>query len=87
MSDSNTYRSSDLLTYTTDSGNVAVFETTLTSTLTAQLNIGRTLFVCIVLIVATLLFSRDVEIYALEPLENMFDTVKRIALNPLNAIR
>ena len=57
------------------------------ATLNSQLNIGRTLFVCVLLIISTLLFSRDVEIYALEPLENMFDTVKKIALNPLNAIR
>ncbi len=39
--------------------------------LTAQLSIGRTIFVCIVLVVSTLLFSQDLETYALEPVENM----------------
>lgn len=34
----------------------------------------------------SLLFTRDVEQYALEPLENMITTVKRIAENPLQAI-
>lgn len=70
----------------TDSGSIAIFESSGTATLTAQCNIGRTLFVCLVLIISTLLFSRDIEVYALEPLENMFETVSKIAMNPLGAI-
>jgi hypothetical protein len=53
----------------------------------AKLNIGRTLFVCLILIVSTLLFARDLDNIALEPLENMFETVRKIALNPLEAIK
>jgi hypothetical protein len=87
VTSSEEYRIDDLLSYITDAGSVVVFETTASSVLTSQLNVGRTLFVCLILVVATLLFSRDLEIYALEPLENMFDTVGRIALNPLGAIR
>ena len=51
------------------------------------MSIGRTLFVCIVLIVVNLLFTRDVEVEALEPIENMIDTVKKISSNPLQAIK
>lgn len=51
------------------------------------MNIGRTLFVCILLIVSTMLFSNDLEFAAIAPLEDMFDTVKKIAVHPLNALR
>ena len=39
------------------------------------------------LIVATLLLSNDVETHALEPLENMINTVKRISSDPLHALK
>lgn len=42
---------------------------------------------CLILIVSTLLFARDLDTIALEPLENMFETVGKIALNPLEAIK
>jgi len=51
------------------------------------MNIGRTFFVCILLIVSTMLFSNDLEFAAIAPLEDMFDTVKKIAVHPLNALR
>ena len=54
--------------------------------MTSKLNMGRTVFVCILLITFSLLFTRDVEEFALEPLENMITTVKRISENPLQAI-
>ena len=65
----------------------AIYNTTPTNILSSQLSIGRTLFVCILLIVSTLLFSRDVELHALEPLENMITTVKNISNDPIHAIR
>ena len=65
----------------------AVYNVTPTNILSSQLSIGRTLFVCVLLIVSTLLFSRDVEMHALEPLENMITTVKAIATDPIHAIR
>jgi hypothetical protein len=43
--------------------------------------------VCVLLIGLSLLFTRDVEVQALEPIENMIDTVKRISNNPLQAIK
>ena len=63
-----------------------MFDTTDVDSLTSKLNIGRTLFVCVLLITFSLLFTRDVEEFALEPLENMIMTVKRISENPLQAI-
>lgn len=65
---------------------VAIFDHTDQDILASQLNIGRTLFVCVIIVIFSLLFTRDVELYALEPLENMLTTVKRIAENPLQAI-
>lgn len=50
-------------------------------------NIGRTFFVCILLIVTTIFFSSDLEFTAIAPLEDMMETVRKIAINPLNAIR
>lgn len=59
------YRSSDVLIYTAGIGDTqknvtVVFDQTPALILEAQLSIGRTLFVCILLIVVTLLFTRDV---------------------------
>jgi hypothetical protein len=51
------------------------------------MNIARTIFVCIILIFTTLFFSNDLEFAAIAPLEDMFDTVRKIAINPLNALR
>lgn len=34
-----------------------------------------------------MLFSNDLEFAAIAPLEEMFDTVKKIAQHPLNALR
>ena len=65
---------------------VAIFDRTEQDILSSKLNIGRTLFICVIIVVFSLLFTRDVEQYALEPLENMLSTVKRISENPLQAI-
>ena len=55
--------------------------------LTAWMNIGRTLFVCLLLIFTTLVFSNDLEFAAIQPLEEMFETVRKIAMHPLAALR
>ena len=68
-------------------GNVTVvYDTTSIDIFTSQLNIGRTLFVCILLIFSSMFFSKDVEDYLLQPLESMLVTVKRIAADPLKSI-
>lgn len=49
------------------------------------LNISRTVFVCIVLAVATMLFQGDAERLVLTPIERMLEKVKLISKNPLAA--
>jgi len=70
-----------------DDGSVTtIFDETSVEIFAAQLNIGLTLFVCVLLISMVIVFIHDVEVEALEPLENMINTVKKISENPLNAI-
>lgn len=54
---------------------------------TAYFNIGRTIFVTLLIIITTIFFSSDLEFTAIAPLEDMMDTVRKIAIHPLNAIR
>ena len=49
------------------------------------LSIGRTIFVCIVLSVASIMFTSDANILVLGPIERMLEKVKLIASNPLAA--
>lgn len=72
--------------YQSDDYNV-VFDMTSSNTFASLLNIGRTFFVCVLLLITSMLFSNDIESTALEPLQEMFDTVRKIAINPLNALR
>lgn len=51
----------------------------------AIINIGRTLFVCVLLSVGALYFSRDAEVLVLNPIERMIEKVKLIARDPLAA--
>lgn len=58
-------RPSDILVYVVndDASSITVaYDQTGQSIFQSQLSIGRTLFVCVILIVITLLFTRDVEI-------------------------
>ena len=50
-------------------------------------NIGRTVFVCLLLIITTIFFSHDLDVIAISPLEEMMNTVRKLAVNPLNAVR
>lgn len=47
---------------------------------------ARTVFVCIVLAVSSVLFSNDANHLVLEPIEQMIIKVKKIAENPLTAV-
>jgi hypothetical protein len=51
------------------------------------LGMGRTIFVCIVLAVASAFFTQDANQLVLTPIESMLNKVKRIAKNPLSASR
>ena len=53
----------------------------------SKFNMGRTSFVCLLLIITAYIFSSDLEYIAIAPLEEMMDIVRKIAKNPLNAIR
>jgi hypothetical protein len=53
--------------------------------LDAILSIIRTIFVSVVLSAGAILFSKDVDTYILEPIENMMKKVRRISENPLEA--
>lgn len=41
----------------------------------------------LLIIITTIFFSSDLEFTAIAPLEDMMDTVRKIAIHPLNAIR
>lgn len=49
------------------------------------LSIARTVFVCLVLTIASYFFTNDANVLVLAPLERMLEKVKLIAKNPLAA--
>lgn len=51
----------------------------------AYISMSRTIFICILLSVGALFFSRDAEKLVLNPIERMIEKVKKIAENPLAA--
>jgi hypothetical protein len=51
----------------------------------AILSICRTIFVCIVLSIAAIMFTSDANRLVLSPIERMLEKVKLIAKNPLAA--
>jgi hypothetical protein len=63
----------------------AVYLTTHGNFLNALLSISRTVFVCVVLAVASILFTSDANTLVLGPIERMLEKVKLIAKNPLAA--
>ena len=50
------------------------------------LNIFRTTFICSLLLLAAMIFSKDANNLALHPIERMINKVNRIANNPLMAL-
>ena len=65
---------------------MAVVSVKWTNTKSAYFGIAKTIFVCLVLTVGALLFSKDANEYALRPIERMIEKVKKIAKNPKKAI-
>ena len=51
----------------------------------AALSIGRTIFICLVLTIAAMLFSSTTNNLVINPIESMIRKVKKIAKNPLEA--
>jgi hypothetical protein len=63
---------------------VAVFDLRADTKLAAALNICKTIFVCIVIAIGTIYFTKDANELIVIPIERMIDRVKRIAKNPLS---
>ena len=51
----------------------------------AGINIGRTIYICLVLSIGALMFSKDANDLALRPIEKMIEKVNEIARNPLSS--
>jgi hypothetical protein len=64
---------------------VAIYSTKEETVLNAILSIFRTLFVCVVLSIASIMFTNDANKLVLNPIERMLEKVKLIAKNPLAA--
>lgn len=72
--------------YYTSSGNlISIFDLRYDVKLTSLLNIFRTIFICIVLTLGALYFSKDSEELVIKPIEKMIEKVKIIAKNPIAA--
>ena len=65
---------------------VGVFDLRADTQLSAGLNMGRTVFVCIVLVLAALMFNKDTNNLVLVPIERMIARVTEIAKDPIKAI-
>ncbi|EAR97903.2 cation channel family protein (macronuclear) [Tetrahymena thermophila SB210] len=88
--DFTTLRDADLTYYTYSDANGNIVATSIVSSqksnqIDAGLSICRTVFVAVVLTIASIKFTGDVEKFILDPIENMLQKVKRISQNPLEA--
>ena len=64
-----------------------IFSKKVSSQFTAYLNLGRSLFITILLIFCSILFMKDIENYALNPLEKMSTLINKISNNPFEALK
>ena len=64
---------------------VAVFDSRSNSRLIAGLSLGRTMFVCFILTMGSILFRKDASDVIIGPLLIMIEKIRRIADNPLEA--
>jgi hypothetical protein len=62
-----------------------IFSTKQDTWLTSMLSIVRTIFVCVVLTIASIVLTNDANTLVLNPIERMLEVVKVIANNPLAA--
>lgn len=53
--------------------------------LQSVINIIRTVFLCVVLAISSVYFTKDAQVLVLDPLERMIEKVKIIASNPMSA--
>ena len=66
---------------------LAIFDLRYSTRWEAALNMIRTVFVCILLAIFSILLSHDSQKLILGPIESMISKVKNIAKNPLKAIQ
>ena len=64
---------------------ISIIDTRYDSKLASILNIFKTLFICLVLTLGALYFTKDAEVLVINPIEKMIEKVKKIAKNPLAA--
>ena len=64
-----------------------MFDNTDSSKLTSILNIVKTFFICFVLAVGAICFSKDTNEMVLEPIESMVKKIKDISRNPIEAMQ
>ncbi|OMJ72818.1 hypothetical protein SteCoe_28655 [Stentor coeruleus] len=64
---------------------VAIFDARYSMKLASQLNICKTVFICLVLGVFSYVLDRDSKELVINPIENMIKKVKKISKNPLEA--
>ncbi|OMJ82155.1 hypothetical protein SteCoe_17232 [Stentor coeruleus] len=65
---------------------ISIFDLRYDSKLISFLNIFKTLFICVVLTLGALFFTKDAEELVIKPIETMLAKVRRIAKNPLSAM-
>jgi hypothetical protein len=70
-----------------NSGCYGLFDNRPTSKLDSILNIVKTIFICLVLSLGSLSFSKDTNDMVLEPIESMISKIKDISVNPLEAMQ
>ena len=84
--DVNYFRYNEISSEYSEDGTVCVVYSLLTETkLEGILNMAQTLFVCVCLAVATILFENDANKLVLTPLEIMTEIVETVAKDPVNA--
>ena len=64
---------------------VAVFDSRSNTRLISGLSLGRTIFVCIILALGSVLFRKDATDVIIGPVLIMIEKIRRIAANPLEA--
>lgn len=64
---------------------VAIFDARYSAKLASQLNICKTVFICLILGVFSYVLSRDSKALVINPIESMIEKVKKISKNPLEA--
>ena len=69
--------------YSQTNNSVAIHDVREDTRLDAKLSMCKTIFVCIILITAAVIFVKDVNDFAIIPIEKMIIKVKKIAANPM----